>query len=114
MNEVLPCNGVPPDEICQKLRVYTQNLAHHNSTAAAVASHVETVIPNTDVRKLREIPFNSTRKWGAVVLPEETLILGAPERILNGHDEGIAQQAQSLAEQGLRVLTFAPRRPAAG
>lgn len=107
VNEILPCNGSAPDEIRQKLHLYTENLAHQNGTAAAVAAHVRDAVPATLIKKLREIPFTSARKWGAVVLPDETLILGAPERILNGDYDEIAQQAQVFAEQGLRVLTFA-------
>lgn len=106
VSEILPCNGAPPDEISHKLRLYTQNLAHRNSTAAAVAHYVQDA-PTGDIKKIHEIPFNSARKWGAVVLPQETLILGAPERILKGSYEDIVQQAQELAAQGLRVLTFA-------
>ncbi len=106
VNNVLPLNGTSAEEVRACLHTYTTNLAHKNGTAAAVAAYVQEDVPPQFVAKVREIPFNSTRKWGAVVLPEETLILGAPERILNG-SSSIVQHARELAQQGLRVLTFA-------
>lgn len=106
VSEILPFNGTQPDEISRQLHTYTENLAHKNGTAAAVAQYVKDA-PSAGIKKLREIPFNSARKWGAVVLPEETLILGAPERILNGKHQEITQRARELAARGLRVLTFA-------
>jgi cation-transporting ATPase E len=106
VEEIMPLNGLPSEDIHQRLRVYTANLAHKNGTAAAVASYVDDNSSAPPVAKLREIPFNSARKWGAIVLPDETLVLGAPERILSSSSE-IAWRAQALAAQGLRVLTFA-------
>lgn len=106
VQDILPLNGVPLDDIRAKLHVYTTNLAHRNSTAAAVLDYVAASAPSSPISKLREIPFTSARKWGAIVLPDETLILGAPERILDGASE-IIRQAEALSAEGLRVLTFA-------
>jgi cation-transporting ATPase E len=106
VEEVMPLNGLSPEEIHDQLRLYTANLAHQNGTAAAVAVYVGQNGAAPAVTKLREIPFSSARKWGAIVLPEETLVLGAPERILSTSSE-LAWRAQALAAQGLRVLTFA-------
>ncbi len=104
---IIPLNDEPPEAIRARLHLYTANLGHRNGTAAAVSSYVKEDAPAQFVAKVREIPFSSARKWGAVVLPDETLILGAPERILNGGYTQITQQAQELSRQGLRVLTFA-------
>ncbi|MBL8120999.1 MAG: HAD family hydrolase, partial [Anaerolineae bacterium] len=71
----------------------------------AVAEYLQTLSLNGGrAVKEREIPFNSSRKWGAVVFADETLILGAPERLLTSDS---APQARELALQGLRVLAFA-------
>lgn len=107
VKEILPLNGATQDEICTQLHIYTENLAHKNGTAAAVSAYVQDHAPAAPVTKVREIPFNSTRKWGAIILPQETLILGAPERVLNGPQTDIARRAAELSTQGLRVLTFA-------
>lgn len=107
VTQVLPLNGMSESEIKQKLRIYTDNLASLNGTAAALAAYVHQDTPlHTPVTKLSEIPFNSTRKWGAVVLPEETLILGAPERVLNGSTP-YHETARQLSAEGLRVIAFA-------
>ena len=94
--DILPLNGAPPEEIRRQLHCYTANLAHHNGTAAAVAEHLRTALPaaEPEAEKLREIPFSSGRQWGAVILPGETLILGAPERVLNGAQQELRQRAQ--------------------
>lgn len=109
VSDILPLNGTPKDEIRTRLHLYTANLAHKNGTAAAVYTYVQENKPAQSITKIKEIPFNSARKWGAIVLPEETLILGAPERVLSGASD-IAHQARELAAQGLRVLTFARAR----
>ncbi len=105
--DILPLNGAQPEDIRRQLQCYTANLSHHNGTAAAVAEHVSAALPAPAVTKLREIPFSAGRQWGAVVLPGETLILGAPERVLNGAQHELRERALALSAQGLRVLTFA-------
>lgn len=105
--DVLPLNGATREEVRRQLCRYTANLAHHNGTAAAVAEHARAALPQPALEKLREIPFSSARQWGAVVLPGETLILGAPERLLNGAGDDLRARAEALSARGLRVLTFA-------
>lgn len=114
VTEILPLNGASPDDIRGKLRAYLSSLAHLNRTAAAVAAYANQPGVEPDgVTKIREIPFNSSRKWGAVIFQNETLLLGAPERLLPTSDSA-AQRAQVLATEGLRVLAFArsPEPPA--
>lgn len=110
VQQVIPLNDdVPVDAIKRRLRAYVDNLASLNGTAQAVAHFVED-LPDSGVTKQREIPFNSTRKWGAVVLEDETLMMGAPERLLNAvnpDDARILGEAEALAAQGLRVIVFA-------
>ncbi|MBZ0295632.1 MAG: cation-translocating P-type ATPase [Anaerolineae bacterium] len=107
VTEIRPLNGIPIDEIKSRLRLYTDNLSNLNSTAAAVSRYVQES-PALAGSKVREIPFNSARKWGALVLKDETLVLGAPERVLGGNNSSdIKEQVQSLTQRGLRVITFA-------
>ncbi len=105
VTDVLPLNGQSVEQIRGQLAIYTANLAHHNKTAGAIASYSggSTPIP---VTKKQEIPFTSTRKWGAVVLPDQTLILGAPERVLVDNNEAVKRAAQ-LSAEGQRVLALA-------
>jgi cation-transporting P-type ATPase E len=108
VTEILPLNGCALDDIQGRLQRYTGSLAHRNSTALAVVDYLQTQPLNgrSDSTKVREIAFNSSRKWGAVIFNEETLIMGAPERLLDSQQEA-AQRASALAATGLRVLAFA-------
>lgn len=112
VTEVRPINGEPLSAVRAKLRAYTANLGHLNGTAAAVAQHVAD-LSAPPVTKVREIPFTSARKWSALVLSNgassETLVLGAPERVLHPDQPGgeeSALQAAALSREGLRVLAF--------
>jgi cation-transporting ATPase E len=107
VREILPLNGVSDADLHPKLQTYLGNLAHLNRTAAAVAQHYNADTPLLPaVRKEREIPFTSARKWGAVVLPGETLVMGAPERVLCPDNTATTARAADLSRQGLRVLAF--------
>lgn len=107
VTEVLPLNGMGIDQIRDKLHTYTVNLAHQNKTAGAIALYTQGLGPKIP-SKLHEVPFTSARKWGAIVLPDETLYLGAPERVLDvSRDATPVGQSQALAQQGLRVLALA-------
>lgn len=113
VTEVLALDSTPRDEIYAALYDYLNNLAHLNRTAGAVLEYVREQMEERDYpEKTREIPFTSGRKWGAVVLPQHTLIMGAPERILpdtsaNRSGQSAAEHARELAVQGMRVLAFA-------
>ncbi len=112
VQEVITLNGTPPEAVFARLTLYTNSLAHLNHTAAAVAdySRLRASSPNGagPGAKVREIPFNSSRKWGAVVFERETLIMGAPERVLHpATSSGALERAGELAAKGLRVLAFA-------
>jgi cation-transporting ATPase E len=112
VRQIVPLNGLDEAAVRERLRLYLGNLSHLNRTAAAVAGFLrgetdEEGRLSAAVAKQREIPFTSQRKWGAVVLPDETLILGAPERVLPHTDGSASELARTLASQGLRVLALA-------
>ncbi|MEZ4671293.1 MAG: HAD-IC family P-type ATPase [Anaerolineae bacterium] len=109
VSEIIPLAGHGLPQLHDSLRLYTNNLSYQNRTASAIAEVLPPASQNGQhPEKLREIPFNSSRKWGALVFPEQTLILGAPERLLNQdiYPEE-ATQAERLSAEGLRVLAFA-------
>lgn len=114
VQELRPLNGIAPDAIRRLLLTYTANVGHLNHTTAAIAAYAARS-PNgrqPDVReKTHEIPFTSLRKWGAVVLEDETLVLGAPERIFAGDEnESMLATAHELSTAGLRVIALARTR----
>jgi cation-transporting P-type ATPase E len=107
VQEIIMIADMDTSAIHNDLYVYLKNLAHLNNTAKAVERYVSTVVSrDSHPRKVKEIPFSSGRKWGAIRMDNKTLIMGAPERILSD-DNAYSNQAQKLAKQGMRVLAFA-------
>lgn len=107
VQEIIPIADADSTQIHNDLYVYLKNLAHRNSTAKAVERYVDKIVSRDNYpQKIKEIPFSSGRKWGAIRLDNKTLIMGAPERILKTNSE-YNQQAEKLAQQGMRVLAFA-------
>lgn len=104
VTEVIPLGACSVSDVHTDLQTYLSNLAHRNSTATAIAEYV-TLTDADFSRKVREVPFNSMRKWGAVVLQDKTLVLGAPERVL-GEQHEFVDVVTELSQQGLRVLAF--------
>lgn len=104
VSEIIPLNGNGHREIEKQLKAYTSSLSHLNRTAGAVATFVAESATGEMV-KIKEIPFTSARKWGAVQFEKETLVLGAPERLIS--DEAALKRSYDLSSQGLRVLGFA-------
>lgn len=105
VTEIQPLDGASADDVRAKLALYTANLSTLNSTAAAIADYVDGA--GAPVSKQHEIPFSSARKWGAIAFSDQTLILGAPERVLKaGRDDAALRKAQTLSMQGLRIMAF--------
>jgi cation-transporting P-type ATPase E len=106
VNEVIVLADDDLTTIQADLRDYLHNLAHQNTTAAAIADYIELDANDDYTEKMLEIPFTSGRKWGAVVYPGQTHILGAPERLLTADHPAMAD-VQHHTAQGQRVLAFA-------
>ncbi|MCS7061592.1 MAG: HAD-IC family P-type ATPase, partial [Anaerolineae bacterium] len=108
---VLPLDGHPIEVVRNWLSHYAFSAASQNNTTTALA---EFAGPPSDRRAVvAEIPFNSTRKWGAVSLAGRdgydrpcTVIVGAPEVVLSP-DSPYRQRVAQLAGDGLRVLALA-------
>lgn len=109
VKEIIPLGSATMDEVQDQLREYVAALANQNRTAGAIAEYVNGAdIAPAYPPKEREIPFTSSRKWGAIVFPNQTLILGAPERVLHPQrDADILAETERRSKQGERVLAFA-------
>ncbi|MDU5854266.1 MAG: HAD-IC family P-type ATPase, partial [Varibaculum cambriense] len=79
-----------------------------NDTSAAIYDRIvndlETMPPALENPLL--VPFDSARKWSAVVSGGDTWVLGAPEIILAADGPALEQTA-TWARQGVRVLALA-------
>ncbi|MDX2162036.1 MAG: HAD-IC family P-type ATPase [bacterium] len=113
VSALIPLDGAAQAAVEADLMRYTAALSSHNTTAAAIAAYLTGSAAPASPAKQREIPFTSARKWGAVIFPDRTLIVGAPERVLPDGHPALAQ-AHDLAADGLRVLALAQADPFAG
>ena len=111
VDEIIPLNSETQAEIIQHLADYLYNLAHLNRTAQAIQEFTDARTSPNGARKIREVPFTSERKWGAVVFETETVILGAAERLL-AEVHPARQTIVELSQQGKRVLGFATMQAA--
>lgn len=96
-------------DILTLLSAYVHSLAHANSTASAIMHYVDEKAPNTPPRKkVKEIPFTSGRKWGAITFDDATYVLGAPERVFPKQrvTDTLADRVTNFSLQGLRVIAF--------
>jgi len=107
VREIIQIEALDADRIHLELHSFLKNLAHLNNTAQAIERYIDEVVVDADYPpKLKEIPFSSGRKWAAVCLPDKTLLMGAPERLLPS-DSPEFQRAEALSADGMRVLAFA-------
>lgn len=109
VQRIIPLGGHSEEEIKTLLVPYVNNLSHLNRTAGAVKTWLEGQSDDRNRVKVREIPFTSARKWGAVVFEDGAYVLGAPERVLPKPriTDSTADNVTDLSLQGLRVLAFA-------
>jgi cation-transporting ATPase E len=107
--DLLPLGAYTVPHIKRLLAQYVSTLATQNKTASAIEDYVGR--SSGGPLKVSEVPFTSTRKWGASTFADGvTLLLGAPEILI---EEGDSRwQASQLAVQGLRVLAFAVSKTA--
>ncbi len=109
VTQLIALNNAPHARILPDVLAYLDNLAHLNRTALAVRAYAQAhVSAPRELRKVREVPFTSGRKWGAVIFEGETLVMGAPERILPNVRAGgnVQERVLALSSQGYRVLGF--------
>ena len=94
--------SVTEGSFVRSLGEYAASVSAHNPTSAAIAAALD-----GQARPVRgEIPFNASRKWGALTLDDETYALGAPDVLLPSADLPI-EPLRGWVGQGLRVLLLA-------
>jgi cation-transporting ATPase E len=110
--EALQPYGLQEAALRDKLGTYVAMMSSSNATSAAIRAAFAPQ-PLEQFRIKEEIPFSSTRKWGALVVVDEPLrgvyVLGAPE-ILQSYCQETTYEGTFVDEQaarGMRVLLFA-------
>ena len=98
--DVMPVAPLERDEVTRVLARYAASTPEHNGTLAAIAD----AFPAEGEPVARRVPFSSRRRWSALELSGETLVLGAPERFDLGP---LRAAAEREASAGRRVLALA-------
>ncbi|MFN8204053.1 MAG: HAD-IC family P-type ATPase [Solirubrobacteraceae bacterium] len=100
---LVPADGVGEEALARALGRYAASAPARNGTLEAIAA---AGLGGSDLAAEPvegQVPFSSARRWSALVLGGETLVLGAPERFALG---SLADAAARDSERGRRVLAI--------
>ena len=100
---VAPASGEDERSVARELTTYAASAPSRNLTLQAIAD-AELADPQPRA-VVAQVPFSSRRRWSALDLRDERLVLGAPERFA-GADPGLGQRARAEASAGRRVLAL--------
>ncbi|HET8975919.1 MAG TPA: HAD-IC family P-type ATPase, partial [Solirubrobacterales bacterium] len=101
--ELVPASDADEAELARALADYAASAPSRNLTLEAIA---EAGLAPAEPRPVRDqVPFSSRRRWSALDLGDERLVLGAPERFA-GSDPALDERARSEAAAGRRVLAL--------
>jgi magnesium-transporting ATPase (P-type) len=100
---LLPAAGVDEATLAQRLALYAASAPSRNSTLQAIADGRVAEVDPRDI--VGQVPFSSRRRWSALDLGDERLVLGAPERFAAA-DPPLAERARREASSGRRVLAL--------
>jgi cation-transporting ATPase E len=100
---VVPTGGEDETSVARELTSYAASAPSRNLTLEAIA-HAR--LADTEGRRVvAQVPFSSRRRWSALDLGDERLVLGAPERFANA-DSVLGERAREEASIGRRVLAL--------
>jgi cation-transporting ATPase E len=93
------------EDLKAKIGVFAASASFRNRTSTALLE----AFPADAQDVSQEMVFDSSRKWSALVIDDELIVMGAPEVLKDfvEDSEAYADEVAQYAEQGLRVLLFA-------
>ena len=98
---VVPARGEDESAVNRELARYAASAPSRNLTLEAIA---DADLADVDGdRAVAQVPFSSRRRWSALDLEDERLVLGAPERF-GDQDPDLSRRARAEASTGRRVL----------
>jgi magnesium-transporting ATPase (P-type) len=100
---LVPAAGSDTAALASALSRYASSAPSRNLTLQAIADAGLADVPPG--RAIAQVPFSSRRRWSALDLGDERLVLGAPERFANADPE-LAEGAIEEASAGRRVLAI--------
>ncbi|MCO5316741.1 MAG: HAD-IC family P-type ATPase [Solirubrobacterales bacterium] len=105
---VEPAEATAPAEVERALGLYAASMSARNATLEAIHAASLGGSPAA-IEPRATVPFSSRRRWGALDLNGERLLLGAPEALLDPESD-LARIAGTEAARGRRVLAIARTR----
>ena len=100
---LVPADGVDKGAFVRALASYAANSPSRNTTLQAIA---DAGLASVDDRRIvGQVPFSSRRRWSALDLGDQRLVLGAPERFATV-DPALVELARQEASGGRRVLAL--------
>ncbi len=101
--DLVPAPGTEEATLARELASYAASSPSRNLTLEAIA---DAGLADVQARRVvGQVPFSSRRRWSALDLSDERLVLGAPERFAEA-DPALAEHARDVASAGRRVLTI--------
>jgi cation-transporting ATPase E len=102
--ELLPATGSDEPALAEALATYAVSAPQRNQTLQAIA---DADLAQVETRPVAgQVPFASRRRWSAIDLGDERLVLGAPERFSDVADQALLDRGREEADDGRRVLAF--------
>jgi magnesium-transporting ATPase (P-type) len=98
---VVPATGTERTALARELARYAASAPSRNLTLEAIAG-ADLAHVGSD-RLVGQVPFSSRRRWSALDLGDERLVLGAPERFADA-SPSLADRARAEGSAGRRVL----------
>jgi magnesium-transporting ATPase (P-type) len=98
---LVPADGTTEASVAQGLATYAASAPSRNLTLDAIADAGLADVEKRNV--VGQVPFSSRRRWSALDLGDERLVLGAPERF-GDHNPELETRARQEAGAGRRVL----------
>jgi cation-transporting ATPase E len=110
--EVVPADGVEEDELKDTFARFAASSPTRNATLEAI--HDAALAAGAEPEKpTATVPFSSRRRWSALEIGGQRLVLGAPEVLLDREDDtdeegkALRDHARAAAAEGRRVLALA-------
>jgi magnesium-transporting ATPase (P-type) len=103
--DLVPAAGETEQELARALGRFAASAPSRNSTLEAIAA----AQPGGEIAPeevVAQVPFSSRRRWSALTLGDDRLVLGAPEALAAG-DGSLAERAERDSAAGRRVLAIA-------
>ncbi len=89
----------------QLLKTFLRDVSQKNNLNQALEVFLKDESPLNEFKKIDEVPFSSDRKYSACIYNDLTLVLGAPEMLLN-KESAEFKQVQIYANESYRVVAF--------